>query len=89
MKLYFGIALLLFSFPVQSDDVSCENPQTTVAISICSSKKVAVAESELDNYLATAIEKYAFEIKTIEALKESQNAWLLYRKTYCDAIYTL
>ena len=89
MKLCIVVLFLAFSFVANSQDVNCSSPQTTLEISACSKKDAEIAQADLEQYLSKAMGKYSEEINAVEALRKSQEAWLVYLETYCDAIYEL
>ena len=89
MKLCIVILFLAFSSVAKSQDVNCSSPQTTIEINACSKKDAEIAQADLERYLSKAMEKYSEETNTLEALRKSQEAWLVYVETYCGAIYDL
>ena len=88
MKLCIVILFLAFSSVAKSQDVNCSSPQTTIEINACSKKDAEIAQADLERYLSKAMEKYSEETNTLEALRKSQEAWLVYVETYCCLLYT-
>ena len=62
---------------------------TTFDINRYIGRTMETADVTLGKYLAKAKEKYSKEATIIYLLGQSQNAWLNYRKTHCDAIYDM
>jgi len=89
MKIYFILLSIIFPSLVHAGEIDCENTIKTREMNICSSMKVDAANIILEKYLAKAQERYAQETAAIDLLNKSQDAWVLYQKAYCDAIYEL
>jgi len=81
------ILLLFFSHSIYAEEkLDCENPLSTTAMNICANQAVELENDSLDKYLAKAREKYSDSPEIVEALNNSQESWLVYRKSYCNAI---
>ena len=94
MKSYITVkavfsAIFLLPFFVQASDVDCENAMTTYAMNICAAREMENANIELAKYIAAVKEKYSSESGVVAALDKSQQAWLGYRESHCDAIYEI
>ncbi len=89
MRPFIVMMVFVFASCAQAQEVNCESPNTTVEINICSRKDAELADADLKQYLAKAIEKYSNRAKAIAALRKSQEAWLAYREKHCAAIYEL
>lgn len=87
LNLFFAILLLIPNLSVAQEPVDCEKAYTTLDINICAKREVDLANEVLGEYLAKASERYASELLVVDALNLSQQAWIKYRKAYCDAIY--
>lgn len=88
MKKY--LALLLLPAVVCSaddDEINCEAAGNTLEINACIDREVNQAESELEKYFSAAMTLVESEPAAQEALNQSQQAWLTYRRAHCDAIY--
>lgn len=89
MKNYLLLFLLsALAFCVASDEVDCEAALTTLEINACISREVEQAEGVLERYLAAAMAQYEAEPQVQDSLRKSQEAWLAYRETHCDGVYT-
>jgi uncharacterized protein YecT (DUF1311 family) len=88
MKKY-TVLLLIFSYLVHAEEIDCENAMTTYEMNVCASREMEAADTELDTYLTKAKQKYSEEKTIVELLVKSQEAWLAYRKVYCEGIYEM
>lgn len=90
MKKRIYLFLLAFAGSIQAESVDCEQRAgNTMDMNLCIAEQVAVADRQLEHYLGAALERYSDDQAVVDLLLRSQNAWLDYRKTYCDAIYQL
>ena len=89
MKSYILVITLLAPLFVHANEVDCENAMTTYAMNICAGREMESADARLARYIAAAKEKYSAEPGVVEMLDRSQDDWLVYRKSYCDAIYEI
>ena len=87
MKKYLALLLLLTTPSFGEEKIDCERAFTTIEVNICAKREADRAYLDLEKYLAKAREQYASEIPIIEALHISQEFWLKYRKSHCDAVY--
>lgn len=85
------IVLILFLLPFFSyaDEVDCNHAINTIEINACLGKELEVVEAQLARYLAKSHERYDNESAITHALDQSQQDWLVYRQSHCDAIYTV
>ena len=89
MKKYIVPLLIFLPFHVHASEIDCENAMTTYEMNICAGMETEAADTLLEKYLAKAKEKYNDETAVITSLVKSQDAWIIYRKTHCDAIYEM
>ena len=89
MKKYIVPLLILLPFQVHASEIDCGNAMTTYEMNICAGRETEAAETLLEKYLDKAKEKYKNETAVITSLVKSQDAWVIYRKTHCDAIYEM
>lgn len=85
------LALVLLALPIfaHAKAVDCENAMTTIEMNVCVGQKMEVADTQLEQYIAKAKEHHAQQTTAIASLAKSQDAWLMYRQSHCDAIYEM
>ncbi|NLY58698.1 MAG: DUF1311 domain-containing protein [Gammaproteobacteria bacterium] len=90
MKTFLFLLLLACAGSLQAESPDCEQQAgTTMDMNLCIAEQVAAADRQLERYLETALERYSDDQAVVDLLLGSQDAWLDYRKTYCDAIYQM
>jgi uncharacterized protein YecT (DUF1311 family) len=89
MKKYTVLFLSIFSYLVHAEEIDCKNAITTYEMNVCAGREMEAADAELDKYLTKAKHKYSEEKRVVDLLVKSQEAWLAYRKVYCDGIYEM
>ena len=77
------LLLIVLSFNVNS--TSLDGADTTQAISNCYLSEFEIEEQKLNIMISRAYEESSWINKE---MKKSQAAWLQYRKSHCDAIYS-
>lgn len=89
MKKTIVLILLLLSYFSYAEEKDCNHAINTIEINACLGKELEVAEAQLARYLAKSHERYDHEPAIADALDQSQQNWLVYRQSHCDAIYTV
>ena len=82
LKVKLILLSILFSSNIHS--ACLDNAYTTLNISDCYMKELAVAEYELRNTLNDAYKESNW---IADEIKQSQSDWLKYRESHCSAIY--
>ena len=89
MKSYIPVVIFFFPFFVHANEVDCENAMDTYAMNVCAGRELESADAKLAQYISAAKEKYSSKMGVVEALDKSQEDWLVYRQSHCDAIYEM
>lgn len=90
MKNYLLLFLLAFAGSLQAESPDCEQQAgTTLDMNLCIAEQVTAADRQLERYLKAARERYSDDQAVVDQLLQSQDAWLDYRNTYCDAVYQM
>ncbi len=84
MKNLFLLPLLLTS--IYSNQLDCENANTTYDLMECKKIKITKAEAVLSKYFTEGKKRFSNDIKLISLMKESQKRWLSYRESECSAV---
>lgn len=88
MKKLFIVLLSVYSINALSDDIDCNKAISTLDINYCAGVELEKAQSILNKYLNKSKEHNKGDPKLIKSIVSAQQAWLLYEKAHCDAIYT-
>ena len=89
MKKYIIPLLIFSSLQAHSSEIDCQNAMTTYEMNFCANRETEEANTLLEKYLSKAKQKYKNETAVITSLVKSQDAWIIYRKAHCDAIYEI
>lgn len=88
MKNYLLLLPLAFTPFIHAEPPDCEeHAGTTLDMNLCIAEQVTAADEQLGRYLQAALQRYSDDPAVVDLLQESQDAWMNYRKTYCDAVY--
>jgi uncharacterized protein YecT (DUF1311 family) len=85
----FLFTLLLPSFLATANDIDCKNTFTTIEINACIGDALENENKVLGLYLSKAKERYANQVTVITSIHQSQQDWLVYRQSHCDAVYDI
>ncbi|WP_461534582.1 lysozyme inhibitor LprI family protein [Spongorhabdus nitratireducens] len=88
MKKFSGLIVGLLALQVSAAELDCENASSTIEINQCAAAELGKIEKEMQRYLQQSLEQSKDDEVLVKAIKESQQSWLEYRKSYCDAVYT-
>ena len=90
MKNYLILFVLAFTGTSQAESPECEHQAvTTMDMNQCIAGQVATAEHQLERYLEASRMRYSSDPAIVDLLQQSQDAWITYRETHCDAIYQM
>ena len=90
MKSKTLLALLLFtSLFCGASEIDCSKASTTNEINVCKHKELDKSEALLKKYLKASKNHYKDEDEVIALINKSQEKWLSYRESHCDAIYKI
>jgi uncharacterized protein YecT (DUF1311 family) len=87
MNKYLWTFLFLPLVVFGEEEVDCEKAVTTIEVNICVMQEADRANADLEVYINKAKERFSSEKGIIDTLDKSQQAWLVYRKAHCDAVY--
>lgn len=88
-KIICSIIFALFSILAFANQLDCENAVTTIEINICIGQEIVVANHSLSQYILKAKERYTAKATVIALIDQSQQDWLVYRQSHCDAVYDI
>lgn len=80
VSIFFSIGLMVTGVASAADD--CKNPQTQMAMNVCSAQDYEREDSKLNKNYKALIAK--LETKDKEKLKNIQLAWIKFRDLQCD-----
>ncbi len=83
------ILLTLLLLPGYSQDLDCNNANTTYELMDCQKIKITNAEEILNKYWTTSRQRYKDDKEVISRMDKSQEAWIAYRKSHCSTIHQI
>ena len=84
------ITLLFILLSISSfakEKLDCNNAMTTIDINRCMSLELEKVESIMESYLTKSKERYKDDDVSLKSIENSQDIWLKYRDSHCNAVY--
>lgn len=81
------LILISVSSFAQEKKLDCNNAITTLDINRCMSLELEKVESTMETYLSKSKERHKEDNVSSKSIEKSQDIWLKYRESHCNAIY--